>query len=85
MNQKRWRLVRNLALLLAMIVTTIQLYLVGPVFLDIFERIPIGDNVNPPIDNPGNWSRLRTAMLLQTVGLPSWAFAFIGWRMGRSR
>ena len=84
MNPTRWRLIRNLALLIALVVTAIQLYFVGPVFLELFERLSIGNNVNPPVDNPENEARMRTAMLLQTVGLPSWVLAFVGWRMART-
>ncbi|QDT10978.1 hypothetical protein K239x_29710 [Planctomycetes bacterium K23_9] len=83
MNPKRWRLVRNLAFCAALVVTTIQLYFVVPIFLDLFNRLPAPNNPNPPAGDPSNESRLLTAMVLQTIGLPSWVIAFIGWRVGR--
>lgn len=83
MNPKRWRLVRNLALLVALLVTAIQLYFIAPIFLDLFDRLPIGNNAGQPAADPSNESRLLTSMVLQVVGLPSWVLAFLGWRMGR--
>ena len=90
MSSHDWRRIRNVPLVVALIVNSVQLWIIFPTLQGLVSELqdlinqPVGGNIQPPIDDPAFESRIWRAMLLQIIGLPAWITAFVGWRMARS-
>jgi hypothetical protein len=85
MNIGTWRTIRNWAVIFAVVVFSVQMYVIWPLIANTFEDYQLLSKGIPPIaPNPEENSRLFTAMLFQPIALLLWIVAFVGWGKGRN-
>jgi hypothetical protein len=82
MTFKHWRIIRNLAFLVAVLVTSIQLWIIFPTIQNVVSELTTGNSL-PAIGDADGMSPILRVALLQIIGLPAWIIAFAGWWMAR--
>lgn len=79
MSTGRWRLARNIAIVVAIVVLVVQLTFIVPLFADLIQRLPTDGNIEAEAPDPRNASRMRSAMSLQPLFIVSALAAIFAW------